>query len=64
MRGKNKQILHFLKTHLCILVSVCRFCLKLSVTPTYSKCSELEEELKTVTNTMKSLEAQAEKVSV
>lgn len=27
-----------------------------------SKCSELEEELKTVTNNLKSLEAQAEKV--
>jgi len=27
-----------------------------------SKCSELEEELKNVTNNLKSLEAQAEKV--
>lgn len=27
-----------------------------------SKCAELEEELKTVTNNLKSLEAQAEKV--
>ncbi len=28
----------------------------------YSKCAELEEELKNVTNNLKSLEAQAEKV--
>jgi len=28
----------------------------------YSKCSDLEEELKNVTNNLKSLEAQSEKV--
>lgn len=30
----------------------------------HSKCSELEEELKNVTNNLKSLEAQAEKVGL
>lgn len=29
----------------------------------FSKCSDLEEELKNVTNNLKSLEAQSEKVS-
>lgn len=33
-------------------------------TKSYSKCSELEEELKNVTNNLKSLEAQAEKVGL
>lgn len=30
----------------------------------YSKCADLEEELKNVTNNLKSLEAQSDKVSV
>lgn len=30
----------------------------------YSKCGDLEEELKNVTNNLKSLEAQSDKVSV
>ena len=34
------------------------------LTSTPRKCSELEEELKTVTNNLKSLEAQAEKVGI
>lgn len=33
-------------------------------TKPHSKCSELEEELKNVTNNLKSLEAQAEKVGL
>lgn len=42
--------LQFVITHFCFLYS--------------SKCAELEEELKNVTNNLKSLEAQAEKVGV
>lgn len=42
--------LQFVITHFCFLY--------------FSKCAELEEELKNVTNNLKSLEAQAEKVGV
>lgn len=42
--------LQFAITHFCFLY--------------FSKCAELEEELKNVTNNLKSLEAQAEKVGV
>lgn len=33
------------------------------LSPSHRKCSDLEEELKNVTNNLKSLEAQSEKVS-
>lgn len=54
--------------HVCVSLSLPPFFI-LSFSPfpllryvKYSKCSELEEELKNVTNNLKSLEAQAEKV--
>ncbi|XP_041098909.1 tropomyosin alpha-3 chain-like, partial [Polyodon spathula] len=48
---------------LSLFFSLCGFVLCVFGVDEHSKCAELEEELKNVTNNLKSLEAQAEKYS-
>lgn len=52
----------FLSLSLSLFFSLSLSILSLSSSLGYSKCGDLEEELKIVTNNLKSLEAQADKV--
>lgn len=68
-RGQRLQSCKHDYTKECMLagtIQLSKTCIKCKRIPLYSyrKCADLEEELKNVTNNLKSLEAQSDKVSV